>query len=233
MRRADRLFQIIQLLRAARAPLTASKIAEHLRVSQRTVYRDIEELLNRHTPIQGVAGSGYTLNSSYNLPPLMLNYAEVQAAVLGAHWVSQRGDSALADGARNLLSKISSVVPPELQEVVLEPSVLAPAWQAARFSDQVDLEEVRVAIHQRCKLRITYMDLQDRRSQRQIWPIAVAYFERARLLAAWCELRQAYRNFRTDRIERIEFSQEHFQQSIDELRQGWLAACKAEEQNTR
>ena len=163
----------------------------------------------------------------------MLSYAEVQAAVLGAHWVSQRGDSALADGARNLLSKISSVVPPELQEVVLEPSVLAPAWQEARFSDQVDLEEVRVAIHQRCKLRITYIDLQDQRSERQIWPIAVAYFERARLLAAWCELRQAYRNFRTDRIERIEFSQEHFHQSIDELRQGWLAACKAEEQNSR
>ena len=132
---------------------------------------------------------------------------------IGAHWVSQRGDSALADGARNLLSKISSVVPPELQEVVLEPSVLAPAWQEARFSDQVDLEEVRVAIHQRCKLRITYIDLQDQRSERQIWPIAVAYFERALasgLVRAPPSLSQLpHRPYRTHRIQPRAFSAEH------------------------
>src|SRR5690349_20379943 len=120
MRRADRLFQIIQILRRSRRPVTANQLAEELEVSQRSVYRDIADLIGQRVPIRGEAGIGYILDGGFDMPPLMLTPDELEAAVLGAQWVADRGDAVLARAARDLLSKISSVVPERLRPFIAE-----------------------------------------------------------------------------------------------------------------
>src|ERR1700761_7548380 len=125
MRRADRLFQIIQILRRGRGPHTADRIAEELETSKRTVYRDIASLLGQRVPIRGEAGVGYVLENGFDLPPLMLTQAEVEAAVLGAQWVSSRGDPELARAAVDLIAKIGATVPERLRPLVLEPATRA------------------------------------------------------------------------------------------------------------
>src|SRR5690606_706573 len=126
MRRADRLFQIIQVLRRASRPVTADAIAAELETSRRTIYRDIATLMGQRVPIRGEAGLGYVLDGGFDLPPLMLTSDEIEAAVLGAQWVAARGDPALARAARDLIAKIAATVPERLRTVVLEPAVASP-----------------------------------------------------------------------------------------------------------
>ncbi|RYD46933.1 MAG: HTH domain-containing protein, partial [Sphingomonadales bacterium] len=126
MRRADRLFQIIQILRGARRPLTALDIGRELEVSIRTVYRDMADLVGQRVPIRGEAGVGYMLDADFDMPPLMLTRDEIEAAVLGAQWVASRGDPGLAKAARDLVSKIATAVPDHLRPFVLEPATGTP-----------------------------------------------------------------------------------------------------------
>ena len=126
MRRADRLFQIIQLLRRQRAPVTGDAIAEELETSKRTIYRDIATLMAQRVPIRGEAGVGYVLDGGFDLPPLMLTTDEVEAAVLGAQWVRAQGDRALARAADDLIAKLAATVPEGLRALVLEPVVATP-----------------------------------------------------------------------------------------------------------
>src|SRR5271169_3674788 len=126
MRRADRLFQIIQALRRAPRPVTASMLAEELEVSKRSVYRDIADLIGQRVPIRGEAGLGYVLDRDFDMPPLMLTPDELEAAVLGAQWVAERSDAVLARAARDLISKIASVVPERLRPFIAEPSIGVP-----------------------------------------------------------------------------------------------------------
>src|ERR1700722_12615913 len=130
VRRADRLFQIIQILRRSRRPVTASQLATELEVSQRSVYRDIADLVGQRVPIRGEAGIGYLLDRDFDMPPLMLTPDELEAAVLGAQWVADRGDAVLARAARDLISKIASVVPERLQPFIAEPTIGAPPANA-------------------------------------------------------------------------------------------------------
>lgn len=221
MRRSDRLFQIIQILRsAAREPLTASKIAIELEVSVRTVYRDIADLMAQRIPIRGEAGIGYILDSGYDLPPLMLTSEEVEAALLGAQWVSKQGDGDLAVAARDLIAKIGAVIPKEMQTIVLEPITMAPNWRS-KEKDNIDMKQLRLAIRHKTKINITYNDVQKNQSNRTIWPIAIAYFETARLIIAWCEEREGFRHFRTDRISSWSLHEEKFSKSINLLRAEW------------
>lgn len=220
MRRADRLFQIIQILRGARSPIVARSLAEELETSIRTIYRDIDELRARYVPIRGEAGLGFVLEPGYDLPPLMFSPDEIEALLLGAQWVAARGDASLARGARDLLAKIEAVVPEHLHPILLESPSMAPCLTPA-VADDLALGQVRQWIREQRKLRIDYVDEHQNRSQRTIWPIAVAYFETVRLIVAWCESRRAFRHFRTDRIEEIDFLEEMFSTPVVALRSAW------------
>jgi len=220
MRRADRLFKIIQALRRARKPITAQKLADEFETSLRTIYRDIDELMAQYVPIRGAAGIGYVLEQGYDMPPLMLTPDEIEAAVLGAQWVAARGDPALMRGARDLIAKINAVAPEHLRPMILDSTLMAPNLTPGE-PDALDMERVRVWIRTQGKLQIQYCDNDGRDSRRVIWPIAVAYFETVRLIVAWCELRQAFRHFRTDRIKSAHFLEETFPTPTETLRAAW------------
>ena len=226
MRRADRMFQIIQTLRGATAPLTARQLAEELEASPRTIYRDIADLMAQRVPIRGEAGIGYVLDRGYDMPPLMLTPDEIEAAVLGAQWVAARGDDALARGARDLIAKISDVVPTHLRPLVVEAPVSAPI-APRNGHDAIDVARVRSAIRTRTKIRIAYADEHGRPSERTIWPIAVAYFEAVRLIIGWCELRVDFRHFRTDRIVSADFLPDTYQTPTRVLRERWATREQA------
>jgi predicted DNA-binding transcriptional regulator YafY len=199
MRRADRLFQIIQILRGAKHPLTARALSDELEISVRTVYRDIADLMAQRVPISGEAGIGYVLDRRYDMPPLMLTPDELEAAVLGAQWVAQRSDLALARAARDLIAKISAAVPDRLRPYITEPTVSAPP-PLSPAADTLDIVQVRECIRLGRKVRIGYRDERGQASERTIWPVLIGYADAVRLLAAWCELRQEFRHFRMDRI---------------------------------
>lgn len=207
MRRADRLFQIIQVLRREKRPVTARALAHELETSMRTVYRDIADLMAQRVPISGEAGIGYVLDRHYDMPPLMLTPDELEAAVLGAQWVAQRSDPALARAARDLIAKITAAVPAQLRPFIAEPTVSTPPPLTSP-ADALNIVQVREWIRLGRKLRIRYRDERGRTSQRTIWPLLIGYGDAVRLLVAWCELRRDFRHFRTDRIAEVTFLEE-------------------------
>jgi predicted DNA-binding transcriptional regulator YafY len=220
MRRADRLFQIIQILRRSRHPITADAMAEELETSKRTVYRDIADLIGQRVPVRGEAGIGYVLDGAFDMPPLMLTADEIEAAVLGAQWVAGRGDPVLAGAARDLIAKINSAVPEHLRPFIEEPAIgTRPGWAIA--ADGVDIAQVRAWIRAGRKIRLTYRDEHGETSERTVWPVIVGYFDTVRMLAAWCELRQDFRHFRTDRVADADFLDERFGCRPGELRARW------------
>lgn len=227
MRRADRLFQIIQILRRHGRPVTADRLAQALEVSKRSVYRDIADLVGQRVPIRGAAGLGYVLGRDFDMPPLMLTPDEIEAAVLGAQWVAERGDPVLADAARDLVAKIAAAVPERLRPFIVEPSVGAPPSNV-RTVDGLDIAKARQWIRQGRKMRIRYRRQAAADSERTIWPVIIGYAETVRLLAAWCELRQAFRHFRADRIVAAEFLEERHGFRPGELRGRWKRQMEAE-----
>lgn len=227
MRRAERLFQIIQILRRSRAPVTADAIAVELETSKRSVYRDIAALVGQRAPIRGEAGVGYVLEAGFDMPPLMLTPDEIEAAVLGAQWVAGRGDPVLAKAASDLISKIAAAVPDRLRPYVLEPAIgAAPAWKPE--TDRIDVAQVRAWIHAGRKIRLNYSDEAGAISERVIWPVSVGYRETIRMIIAWCELRAAFRTFRTDRVVGADFLDERHGKRPAVLRGEWVKFRDAE-----
>jgi predicted DNA-binding transcriptional regulator YafY len=222
VRRADRLFDIIQRLRTARGPLTAAAIAEQLEVTVRTVYRDIAALQARRVPIEGAAGIGYVLRRGFDLPPLMFTTEEVDAIVTGARLVRRLRDPRLQEAADSVLAKVATVLPEALRGPMLDAPVFVSRGDAPA-AEGVDLAEVRSAIHAARKLLIGYLDGQGRPTQRTIWPIAMAYYVDVTLIAAWCELRNDFRHFRVDRITRSTMLDERFPTDHAKLLADWLA----------
>src|ERR1700743_246485 len=220
MRRADRLFQIIQVLRRTANPLTADAIAEELETSKRTIYRDIATLIGQRVPIRGEAGMGYILEKGFDLPPLMLTPDEIEAAVLGAQWVAGHADPVLARAANDLLAKIADTVPDRLRPFVLGPASRArPVWK--NEPDRIDMSRTRTQSHEGRKIALRYRDEQGRDSEHTVWPIAIGYLEAVRLLAAWCELRNDLRSFRTDRVIDADYLGERYPERRDLLRAKW------------
>jgi predicted DNA-binding transcriptional regulator YafY len=214
------LFQIIQILRRSSRPVTAAALAEELEVSKRTVYRDVTDLMGQRVPIKGEAGLGYLLASDYDMPPLMLTPDEIEAVVLGAQWVAGRSDKVLSKAASDMIAKISAVVPEHLRAVILEPSVGArPTIEEPKES--VDTAIFRSAIRNGVKLRLRYRSEADEESRRTVWPVILGYAETSCLLIAWCELRQSFRHFRTDRIIDTEMLDESNGLRPGELRRRW------------
>ncbi|MCA1451849.1 YafY family transcriptional regulator [Bradyrhizobium sp. BRP22] len=220
MRRADRLFQIIQVLRRTRKPLTADAIAAELETSKRTIYRDIATLIEQRVPIRGEAGMGYILEKGFDLPPLMLTPDEIEACVLGASWVTGHADPALARAAQDLMAKIADTVPERLRPFVLEPASRA-RWARNQEPDRIDMVRTRSQIHDGKKITLNYRDEHGRDTERTIWPIAVGYHEAVRILAAWCELRKDFRSFRTDRVLGAIYHDEKYPERRDLLRARW------------
>lgn len=208
MRRADRLFQIVQHLRGRRT-VTAAELAQELEVSLRTVYRDVQDLIASGVPIEGEAGVGYTLPSDFDLPPLMFDEAEIEALVLGARMVEAWGDPQLAKRARSLLSKAEAVLPdrlkPQFERVALYSPSRFPAAHAAK------LEPLRNAINEKRKVRFNYVDRAGKPTSRTVRPLCLTFWGTTWLLAAWCELRQAFRRFRPDRMNEVEVLDETFE----------------------
>lgn len=220
MRRAERLFEIIQILRRVRKPVTAEQIARELETSKRSVYRDIADLMAQRVPIRGEAGLGYVLDAGFDLPPLMLTPEEIEAAVLGAQWVALRGDVSLSKAAQNLIAKIAETVPERLRPFVLEPvSGIPPHYSS--LPDGLDLARLRGSIRQGLKLALKYRDEQNRETDRKVWPVAIGFHEGVRLIAAWCELRNDFRHFRTDRVVEAGFLEERYPGRPSILRAEW------------
>lgn len=220
MRRADRLFQIIEILRRARRALTAAAIAVELETSRRTVYRDIAALIGQRVPIRGEAGTGYILEAGFHLPPLMLTPDEIEAAVLGAQWVAGHGEPALARAANDLIAKISAAVPERLRPYVLEPATtVRPALVAP--ADGLDMARVRTWIRAGRKIDLRYRDEQQRETHRTVWPVTVGYVQTVRILVAWCELRRDFRHFRTDRVIAATFLDTRHPERPGALRAKW------------
>lgn len=199
MRRAERLFQIIQILRRSTLPVTGAALAAELEVSTRTVYRDVAHMMAQRVPITGEAGLGYLLAVEYDMPPLMLTPAELEAIVLGAQWVTRRGDPLLSPAARDVLTKISAAVPPHLRPFIAEPSTSTEPPLDDR-QEVVETARLRDAIRKRVKLRLFYGAEDGKRTERIVWPVVLGYSDTRRVLIAWCELRQGFRHFRTDRM---------------------------------
>lgn len=227
MRRADRLFDIIQRLRTARGPTTAAALAEDLEVTPRTVYRDIATLQARRVPIEGEAGIGYVLRRGFDLPPLMFTVEEIEAIAVGARLVARTGDAALQDAAASVLSKVTVVLPDALRDQLASAPIYVSA-NGAPVPESVDLSVVRQAIRNEQKLGIEYADEKGTRTERIIWPIAVAYYVQATLVGAWCELRQDYRHFRADRISMLTVLDERYPSDNGRLMAEWLALLQSD-----
>lgn len=227
MRRADRLFRIIQILRRRRTPITANDIADELETSLRTIYRDIAQLLADRVPIRGEAGIGYVLEQGFDMPPLMLTPDEVEAAILGAQWVTGRADTALSRAASDLIAKIGAVIPEHMRPLVVEPALQSPNWRSVQ-PDAVDMARMREAIHAQMKVRLQYRNEKEETTARTIWPFAVSYFETVRVIVAWCELRAAFRSFRTDRVLEAQFLAERYPTPRVRLLATWKKEQKKE-----
>ena len=203
MSRSARLLDLIQLLRRHTRPVSGAAIAGELGISLRTLYRDVATLQAQGAHIDGAPGLGYVLRAGFVLPPLMFSADEVEALVLGSRWVSDRGDARLAAAARDALAKIAAVLPPELR-LELETSALLVGPGAPIAAGDSDLASIRQAIRQEHKLWLRYQDAGGAASERTVWPFALGFFDRVRVVVAWCELRQAIRHFRTDRISALQ-----------------------------
>lgn len=209
MRRADRLHQIVQILRRRRLT-TAQQLSAELQVSGRTVYRDVRDLIASGVPVEGEAGVGYRLGKHFELPPLMFNLEEVEALALGMRMVQKWGDRDLSRAARTIIQKLDGVLP-ESESRKLESTALFAL--SFRISDEVrkTLRTCRKAASDQRTLVIDYTDPKGNSTKRTLRPLGLFFWGQTWTLAAYCELRQGFRNFRLDRIDRIRLGKNHFE----------------------
>lgn len=220
MSRSTRLFDLLQALRRHRRPVTAAALAEELGVSVRTIYRDIVTLAGQGAQIDGEAGIGYALRPGFMLPPLMFGEDEIEALVLGLRFVVQRGDTGLAKAAADASAKIAAVLPPDLRDAATAAGLLAGPGPKAE-PPAIDLARLRLAIRTERRLRIAYSDAEGRSSDRTVWPIAIGFFDQARVLVAWCETRSDFRHFRADRIASADILAERYPRRRAALLKAW------------
>ncbi|MFY2822689.1 helix-turn-helix transcriptional regulator [Ruegeria sp. MALMAid1280] len=226
MRRGDRLFEVIEILRRAKGPISAKAIGKELGVTKRTVYRDVTALIGQGVPINGEAGVGYVLEPGFHMPPLMLTPDEIEAVTLGVLWVQTRGEPELALAAEKLITKLKAVAPDKYRTSFLEPVVtVAPVEQP---DEVLGAAAIRLAIRRRKKIALTYSDNSGQITRRVIWPILLGYRDTSRIIAAWCELREGFRYFRTERIVEAKVLEDGIPRRIDLLRTAWRRATDAE-----
>jgi predicted DNA-binding transcriptional regulator YafY len=227
MRRADRLFRIVQLLRSGRLT-TARSLAQKLEVSERTIYRDIYELQLSGSPIEGEAGVGYTLRRDFDIPPLMFDRQEITALVLGARMVQAWGGLQMAEAANNALRKIEAVLPVDLRERIDQVQLYAPGHKLPK-----DLRRTLDALHRaaldRHVLTAEYANESGEVTQRRVRPLALVFWGGVWTLIAWCELRRDFRNFRVDRIRSFDPLPETFTQGPGQTLADFLKKVRTQE----
>jgi predicted DNA-binding transcriptional regulator YafY len=223
MSRAERLLQLVQILRRHRRPVSGATLAAELTISLRTLYRDIASLQAQGAAIDGEAGVGYILRPGFMLPPMMFTEDELAALVLGSQWVASRTDVTLQRAAHNALAKIAAVLPPDLRHDLDVTGVMVGPGEPISAGES-GLPIIRQAIRRERKLVVDYLDLKNVATRRTIWPIALAFFDRARVVAAWCEWRQAFRHFRADRITALTLTDDRYPQRRAVLLREWRQA---------
>jgi predicted DNA-binding transcriptional regulator YafY len=219
MSRSERLLDLIQCLRRHRRPVSGRVLADELGISIRTLYRDIATLQGQGAAIEGEPGLGYILKPGFMLPPLMFSEDEIEALVLGSRWVSKRADDRLAQAAHDAIAKIAAVLPPDLRED-LDASTLLVGPRPPETTT-IDLGALRAAIRAEHKLDLTYRDAGGNDTLRRVWPFALAFFESARVLVAWCETREDFRHFRTDRIRDMALTSSRYPRRRPVLLKQW------------
>ncbi|MDV3443032.1 YafY family protein [Pseudomonas otitidis] len=222
MSRSQRLLDLLQILRRHRYPVAGHVLADELGISLRTLYRDIATLQQQGAHIEGGAGLGYVLRPGFELPPLMFSLEEIEALVLGMRWVGRRGDRRLMGAARDVLAKVGAVLPPALREELETSTLLIGPAPASDVPDAL-LEQVRDVIRREHRVQLGYRDADGQASQRVVWPFALGYFEQARVLVAWCELRKATRHFRLDRVEALQDLGQRYPRRRQVLLREWRA----------
>lgn len=228
MSRTERLLDLLQILRQHRAPVSGATLAAELDVSIRTLYRDIATLQGQGAEIEGEPGLGYVLKPGFMLPPLMFSIDELEALVLGAAWVGkQRDDSRLSKAAGNALSKIASVLPPDLRREIEAGSLYVVQARQTAYA-QIDPSLLRDAIRKELKLRIGYRDDSGQETERVIWPFTIGFFEQHKTVGAWCELREDFRHFRIDRIASLAATGERMPRRRHALLKEWREMMAAE-----
>lgn len=222
MSRSERLLLLLDVLRRHRRPVSGKVLAEETGVSLRTLYRDIASLQAQGATIEGEAGVGYVLKPGFLLPPLMFSAEEMEAVMLGMKWVANQGDGALGAAARTALARIRAVLPPEMDPAShAAPLLVGPSEPLPVH--QVDLALLRTAIRRERKLSIAYCDAAQVPTNRVIWPFALAYFNQARVLLGWCELRTDFRTFRTDRMREAQMEEARYPRRRTVLLEEWRA----------
>jgi predicted DNA-binding transcriptional regulator YafY len=234
MRRADRLFRIVQFLRAGRVQ-TAHGLAQKLEVSDRTIYRDVQDLQLSGVPIEGEAGVGYTLRRDYDLPPLMFDGREITALVLGTRMVAAWGDEELASAANDALRKIEAVLTPALRDRIEAVPMYAPSFAKRGRTDgwpehpelpRKTLEVLRGAIEQNRVVAVDYSDAEGKSTERRLRPMALLFWGQVWTLVAWCELRNDFRSFRADRVKAVNVLDETFAQERGQRYEDFVARIR-------
>lgn len=208
MRRADRLFQIVQLLRSDRV-VTGQYLADELEVSTRTIYRDIQDLSLSGVPIEGEAGVGYRLMRGFHMPPLMFSEEELAALLIGARMVQAWTDPKLAKAAQGAINKIDIAIPEHLKPELNRRDVMVPDFNISN-DVALHLEQLRAAVKQQHKIRYDYQREDGQQSQRTVHPLGMFYWGRVWTMIGWCELRDAFRHFRLDRMSKLEVLSQHY-----------------------
>ena len=222
MSRTARLLDLLQLLRNRSTPVNGTDLAAELGISIRTLYRDIATLQAQGADVVGEPGLGYVLRPGFTLPPLMFSADEIEAIVLGSRWVAAKADDArLSQSAQQALSKITAVLPAALRDRVEATNLLVARGVTAPSS--VDASLIRLAIRNETKLLITYRGPDGSQTQRTIWPFLIGFFDEARVVAAWCEMRQDVRHFRIDRITALSPRAERYPQRRAVMLKQWRA----------
>jgi len=209
MRKSERLFQLVNLLRGRRTAITAEQLSDVMEVSVRTIYRDIQALILSGVPVEGEAGIGYMLRPGYQLPPLMFDFDEMQALLLGAQMVEAWTDPELAQGAQRAVAKIRAVLPEPLLIQADRQAYRVPALESQQAIREVHLT-IRKACEKQQKLDLHYADAQGQETIRRVWPLGMVFWGERWTLMAWCEKRDAYRSFRFDRVLSVDQLDDHY-----------------------
>ena len=217
--RSERLLTLLQVLRRYRQPVSGKTLAAETGVSLRTLYRDIASLQAQGALIEGEAGLGYVLKPGFMLPPMMFSPEEIEALVLGSRWVAKMADVRLAAGAVDALEKIAAVLPSELRAEIDESTLLVAGPR--RPDDKSDLVLIRKAIRAEHILELAYEDEKGALTQRRVWPFALGFFDSIRIMIAWCEMRQGFRHFRTDRIASAISTEKRYPRRRSVLLKAW------------
>lgn len=217
--RSERLLTLLQVLRRYRQPVSGRILASETGVSLRTLYRDIASLQAQGALIEGEAGLGYVLKPGFMLPPMMFSPEEIEALVLGSRWVAKMADARLAAGAVDALEKIAAVLPSELRAEIDESTLLVAGPR--RPEDKSDLVLIRKAIRSEHILDLAYEDEKGALTQRRVWPFALGFFDSVRIMIAWCEMRQGFRHFRTDRISSAISTEKRYPRRRSVLLKAW------------